>query len=501
MNSEVDPLLRLHPAAMVINALKSIRRLISASALPGIFVLFSQGLSPLTIALVLLGAGVLVVLAALWGFLSWRATTYGVVGGSFRLRQGVFQKSERTIPLEHVQSVDTVQGIVQRAFGVYEVRVETAGGGTSEPDASLPALGRGATEALRRGIEGSRRVPVGAEEEASGPEILRRLSTRDLLVAGATSGQIGIALSLLAVGSQVFDEFFSEAFFRNLVESLAPNALILALILTPAVALFAWLLAIAGTVLAHFGFTLSRDGEFLYIKRGLLERREATIPLGRIQAVRVSEGLLRQPFGLASLRVESAGYGEDAGVSAVMFPLLPRGEVQALLRRAAPEFAVAPPLNPLPRRALRRYVFRSTVPALFLAAAGALIPLLVFDVAFGLPALLLVPLFALYGWLQFRDAGWALEGDRLVVRSRSLARVTAVAPRRRLQSRSIFQSPFQRRLRLASFGTEVASGVGGSALEVEDIGFDDARRLVEALSARVPFRAGREDAGGEKRPA
>ena len=504
MNSEAEPLaeplLRLHPAAMVIDALKSVRRLVSASALPGIIVLFSQGLSPLTIALVLLGAVVLVVLAAIWGFLSWRATSYGVVGGAFRLRQGVLQKSERTIPLEHVQSVDTVQGIVQRIFGVYEVRVETAGGGATEPDASLPALGRGATEALRREIEGSRREPVDAEE-ASGPEVLRRLSLRDLLIAGATSGQIGVALSLLAVGSQVFDQFFSEAFFRNLVESLAPNALILALILTPVVALFAWLLAIAGTVLAHFGFTLSRDGDFLYIKRGLLERREATIPLGRIQAVRISEGVLRQPFGLASLRVQSAGYGENAGVSAVMFPLLPRSEVQAFLREAAPEFAVAPPLNPLPRRALRRYVFRACVPALALFAAGALVPYLVFDFALGFLAVLLIPPFALYGWLGFRDAGWALERDRLVVRSRSLGRVTVVAPRRRLQSRSVFQSPFQRRLGLASFGTEVASGVGGSALEVTDLGLDDARHLVGALSAGASFRAGLETPGLGDHPA
>src|SRR5919112_535337 len=69
------------------------------------------------------------VLASLWGFLAWRATTYEVTANSFRLRQGVVQKSERTIPLEHVQSVDTVQGIIQRLFGVYEVRIETAGGG------------------------------------------------------------------------------------------------------------------------------------------------------------------------------------------------------------------------------------------------------------------------------------------------------------------------------------------------------------------------------------
>ncbi len=491
MNSEAGQLLRLHPSAMVIGALRTIRRSISATLVPGAVFLFSQGFSPWTIALVLAGIVVLAVLAVLWGFLSWRATTYGVIGGSFRLRQGVFQKSERTIPLEHVQSVDTVQGIVQRAFGVYEVRVETAGGGASEPDASLPALGRGATEELRRGIEGARREPIGAEE-APGPVVLRRLSTRDLLLAGATSGQIGVALSLLAVGSQVFDEFFSEAFLRNLVERLAPNALVVALIIVPAVALAAWLLAIAGTVLAHFGFTLSREGDFLYIKRGLLERREATIPLGRIQAVRISEGFLRQPFGLASLRVESAGYGEDAGVSAVMFPLLPFGEVQALLRAAAPEFAVAPPLNRLPRRALRRYVFRAVVPALVLAAAVALVSFLIFDAAIGLLAVALVPPFALYGWLRFRDAGWALADDRLVVRSRGLARVTVVAPRRRLQSRSVLQNPFQRRLRLATFGTEVASGTGGSALAVTDLGFEDARHLVWALSARTGGRTGGE---------
>ena len=493
MSSEAGPFLRLHPAAMLIGALGTIRRSISATIVPGVVFLFSQGLSPWTIALVLAGLAVVAVLAAVWGFLSWRATTYGVVGGSFRLRQGVLQKSERTIPLEHVQSVDTVQGIVQRAFGVYEVRVETAGGGASEPDASLPALSRGATEELRRGIEGARREPVGVEE-ASGPRVLRRLSTRDLLIAGATSGQIGVALSLLAVGSQVFDEFLSEAFLRDLVESLAPNALVVVLILIPAVALVAWLLAIAGTVLAHFGFTLSREGDFLYIKRGLLERREATIPLGRIQAVRLSEGLLRQPFGLASLRVESAGYGEDAGVSAVMFPLLPFDEVQALLREAAPGFAVSPPLNPLPRRALRRYVFRACVPALILAAAGALVSLLVFDSALGLLAAGLLPPFALYGWLRFRDAGWALESDRLVVRSRSLARVTVVAPRRRLQSRSVLQSPLQRRLRLATFGTEVASGTGGSSLAVTDLGFDDARRLAGALSARADAPRGWEGA-------
>src|ERR687894_1378102 len=284
----------LHPAAMLIDATKTIRRWVSAFVIPGVALLASRGLSMQTLALILLAALVAAAFAALWGFLSWRATTYTVTGNSFRLRQGVFQKNERTIPLEHVQSVDSVQGIIERVFGVVEVRIETAGGGGSEPDASLAALDWDAAHTLRREIEGSKRE---RSEETTGPTILRRLSTRDLLLAGATSGQIGLAFSVLAIGFQFLDNFFPEDFARRLVETLSPNWLMVVLILVPAGMLLAWLLAIAGTVLAYSGFTLSREGDFLYIKRGLLERREATIPLSRIQAVPISAGPPPQPFG------------------------------------------------------------------------------------------------------------------------------------------------------------------------------------------------------------
>jgi putative membrane protein len=474
MNSEKH----LHPVAMLVGAVKTLRRWVSGLVFPGVVLLVSQGFSLWTVTLFLLGFIVVAALAALWGFLSWRATTYTVTGSSFRLRQGVFQRNERTIPLEHVQSVDTVQGIIQRAFGVYEVRIETAGGGASEPDASLAALDRDAGQTLRREIEGPERE---RSEETAGPTILRRLSTRELLVAGATSGQIGVAFSLLAIGFQFLDNFFPEDFIRRLVETLAPNWLMVVLILLPTGALLAWLLAIAGTVLAYSGFTLSREGDFLYIKRGLLERREATIPLSRIQAVRISEGLLRQPFGLASLRVESAGYGEDAGVSTMLFPLLPHDEVQEFLAAATPEFAVNPVLHKLPRRALRRYIFRAVVGYLILALVVAVAWLVVFGSFLGFLAFVLVPPSALYGWLSYRDSGWAFEEDRLVVRYRSLGRKTAIAPRRRLQSREVARSPFQRRVRLATFLAEVASGSGGSALRVTDLDAGAAETLAGDL--------------------
>ena len=481
MNSSATGELRIHPAGMLITALGTARRWIGLAAFPGIAALFNGEFGMRTIFLVLLAAGLLAVLSAVGGVLSWRATTYQVSRGAFHFKQGVLQKSERSLPLDRVQSVDTVQGVVQRLFGVVEVRVEAAGGG-GEPEISLPALSRDAARTLREELTSTRRTSPEASEELS-PAVLRRLSVRDLLLAGLTSGQIGVAASVVAGASQAVNEILPRDLAQRVSEILLPRTLTTAILLVLAIALFAWTLAIFGTVLAHAGFTLSRsaDGEYLHIKRGLLERHEATVPLARIQAIKVVEGVLRQPFGLATLRVESAGYGAEEGVSATLFPLLPRKEVEGLLRIAAPRLnAPLDDLESLPLRARRRYAFRAALPVLLVSA-----PFAVFFFPFGLAAFLLSFPAVLYGFLRYRAAGQGLDGDRLILRFRRLARTTVVVPRGRLQSRGYSVSPFQRRKGLATLEVEVASGSGGAAFRLADVEAGSTVNLVEHLGPGI----------------
>ena len=471
---------------MLLAALATVRRWFGLAAFPGVAALLNGEFGMRTLLLVLLGVALVGVLSAVWGVLSWRATTYRVSGGAFHFKQGVLQKSERSLPLERVQSVDTVQGVVQRVFGVVGVRVEAAGGG-GEPEISLSALSRTAAGALREELTRSAsRTPAEAPEV---PAVLRRISARDLLLAGVTSGQIGVAASVVFGASQAVERVLPRDFAQRLSEAFLPRTISAVLFLLLAVALFSWLLAILGTVFAHAGFTLSRsaDGKYLHVRRGLLERHESTVPLARIQAIRVVEGVLRQPFGLAALRVESAGFGAERGVSTTLFPLLPRREVGKFLRVAVPEFA-APldHLEPLPGRAWRRYAFRSALPVLVLA-----VPYAVLFFPWGLAGLLLALPAALYGLLRYRAAGHGLDDDRLVLRFRRLARTTVVAPRGRLQSRGYSVSPFQRRVGLATLKIEVASGSGGAAFRLADVEAETAGSLIEALSERAARTAAR----------
>ena len=114
--------------------------------------------------------------------------------------------------------------------------------------------------------------------------------------------------------------------------------------------MLAWGLSVAGSLVAFAGFTVTRDGDRLRIRRGLLQRSEVAVPVRRVHGVRVVEGLLRRPFGLAALRVEVAGYAAEAAAARTLFPLLRRADVEPFLAELLPELADDPgDLTPPPR--------------------------------------------------------------------------------------------------------------------------------------------------------
>ena len=227
---------------------------------------------------------------------------------------------------------------------------------------------------------------------------------------------------------------------------------------------------------AFAGFTVARDEDRLRLRRGLLSRREATVPVARVQAVRVIEGVLRRPFGLVTVRAEVAGYAKEAAAAQTVFPLLRRAEVRPFLEAFLPELADdADGLEGVPRRALRRYVLPMT--AATLLAAGAVC--VAVPAAAPWPLLAALPAAAL-GAAQWRAAGWRIRDGRTAFRSRRLAVVTVLAPAARLQEHGVRQTVLQRPAGLA----DVELRVGAStAARVRHLDAAVAGRVFDALRA------------------
>lgn len=495
---------KLHPLSIVTTGLRYMRGLL----IPLIFVIVSRGFSGGKADLVVTFIFPLVAAAAsiLFGAIHWIMFRYTLTERELVIRSGVISQQERVVPLERIQSVDLEEAPLERILGIVRVRVETAATGSHEAKSEMHSLGRDDAQALRSQLVTARQHGADTGSLATGSvettrpldslstsgELVRKLSARELLLAGATSGRIGPAAAIAGLSVQFGTEYIPNSWWDRVPWQGATQANVQIIAVAVIVlGLFAWLLAIGSTVLVYAGFELRRMEDQLIIQHGLLDRKRRTIPIRRIQAILMVEGLIRQPFGFGELKFESAGQaGGDQAESGVLFPFLSMREMPDLVATACPEFAL--PFQPdalrhLPRRALRRYVVPEIAWTVFIAGAINLIFWRWFNEPAGSPliALILIPIFTLLGWSQFRTAGWQVTPVHLLMRWRTAtSRNTMITRRQRLQHRSLSANPFQRRASLVTFHASVASGSAGGHFALSQLDRGDAEQLIAELRPR-----------------
>src|SRR5699024_964588 len=119
--------------------------------------------------------------------------------------------------------------------------------------------------------------------------------------------------------------------------------------------ILAWLISFGYTLITNYDFSITVHKDELLISRGLITNIRLTIPLDRIQAISIKEGILRQPFGYASILLEDAGYA-----TTTLFPLIAKEQIPTFLSRVLPEYHIENKAiqTPVPLSGLRRYLLR-----------------------------------------------------------------------------------------------------------------------------------------------
>ena len=454
---------RQHPVAALTNVLRILREML----IPILIILIVGGGGERPLMQNLVGLGFLVTILLGWGILSWIFYSYRIEEDELRIEYGIFVKKKLYIPRHRIQVIDVTAGPVQRLFGLVSLKVQTAG--ETKPEAEISAVTRQTADQIRETLMPDEAVDAEADDHSQAfgtrNNILssRYISRKHLLIAASTSGSFGVVLSILGTIFAQADHVVSESEIEAFVEQAAQSGTQILIIAAIIMVILAWLLALLGTLIRFAGFTVSKKKDELIIQRGLFERKTMTIPYKRIQAVRIVEGILRQPFGYATLYVESAGYGDEGGQSTVLFPLIHRSRINEFIEEMVPEYADTADLTKPPPRAVIRYMIKTSLPVLIisgiitLASAGGY-----YLLGLILPAIL-------WGVLRHKDARIGSTDKTLIMRFRRLARTTAFIKKYRIQSADTSSTFFQRRRDLISVSATVASGSSGSTFTVDEL--------------------------------
>jgi putative membrane protein len=412
---------RLHPLSPVV---RSGRGVLAVFAVVGISRSRALGSGPRWFDLALPAA---VVMAAVVG---WLVTRWRLDGVTLRIETGLLRRDSRQLPIARIQAVDVVRPFLARALGLAELRVRLAGSGHS--DGRLAYLTEQAALDLRAHLLATHHgldpaTPEPAERVAVTVPTGRLIGSAALSATGPAVVALGAGFTLAAV---------SPAGFTGLAGTL-----------------LWWLVSFVPLawrrVSTQYGFTVAQSPDGIRIRRGLLDTVAETIPVPRVQAIRMVEPLLWRPMRWCRLEVDVAGSpGREDGGARVRKALLPvggRDEAGFLLRMVAR--GPAPVLTRPPHRA------RWKAP------------------------------------LSYHNLAAGHDGALAVSVTGRVRRITTWVPLEKAQSVRLVQGPFQRRLALATVHVDAAGHVRAEFRERPQA---QARALVDEL-AQLSRYARRQD--------
>ena len=377
-------------------------------------------------------AGV-VVLAAVIGFVSWYFTRFIIDDEELRIETGAIFKKSTKIPFERLQSVDIIQPLAARIFGLAELRLEA---GAGDSTTKLRYLTRSKASRLRdylltraHGQSASiRDLDQGAPASAltdlgSADRPLVRVLPQRLIVGFLLSSEWLLTLMVLVVVLVVTARFGVVKFALGALIPMAIGAVTM----------------ISRRVISMFNFTLAESPRGLRITRGLTNLTSQSVPINRIQGLKITQSMLWKPLGLYRVDTDIVGYGQsnsddnDSSATSVLLPVATAEEAALAISRVLPGIDLDQvELHPSPRRAR---------------------------------------------WLRWLDF-WTLRygwNDQVVITEHGwVSRVRDVVPHAKTQSVRIEQGPLQRRLGLA------------------DVHFDTPKGLVKAVAQELDVRTARE---------
>ncbi|MBQ0140677.1 MAG: PH domain-containing protein [Kurthia sp.] len=484
-----QPILHLHPITIAINFVKQIKSFL----IPMLIIVFSRGIH-FTInpknenfypSLITAGATLFFLfILLLISFIQWRKFVYWFEEGELRIEDGLFIKKKRYIPFERIQTLNYKEGILHRPFKLVKVEIETAGDNAGDAEAVLTAVSKEQAKQveieMKKSTQKNNGYAVDENDEIFEiPEVEKKriytMSKKDLVLLATTSSSMGILFSGLAAIASQFNDLIPYEEIYGEVKNIVRFGIFFIIILVLVVILLSWLVAIAISFIVNYDFRLEKQEQKLFISKGLLEKKSITLPMQRIQGIRIVENPIRQIFGYCRVVLDSAGSsGDEKEDNVVILPFIKKKQAIVILEELFPRYEWDLPIKKVPRKALLRYLLK---PVYFLV-----IPLVAtsyFLFPYGVLSLLFVPIFVLWAYWKYRTAGFALGKLQLLLIYRGISRVTFVTTKNKIQSMTLKQSYFAERKDIASIQMDIMSSDSGFTGYAKHFDLEDMQEMME----------------------
>jgi len=417
----------------------------------------------------MIGAGVALIFIIVASVLRYWFFRFRITEDSVLIREGVVKKKQLDIKFDRIQGINTAQNIVYRYLDLVTVSFDTAG--SSGDEGNLPAVPSAFAGALREKIGRplGRACTVDSPETTAESDPLLALDWRDMIRIGLSDKRVLLVMALLSplldrLGDEVDSVIAStlESATQGAMQFGIAGGVLMFFTIAIGVILLLATISIAAAFLRYHDFKLHLDGSTLRSHGGLLTRHEVSMDLGKIQTLRLQQGIILRGFKrfVMTARQARSSHRNDSSKNFTI-PVVTEELAASLRRRFLQQEGRG--LIQIPTSdqftAISKYSMR--MPILINVLIAVLVTSITYSIEGDRAALLFllwIPISVLRIFKTWQHAGYHYTDEGFVRRSGTLGYRTVALLYRKVQRVTVSRSPLQRRKGLATLRVYMASG-------------------------------------------
>lgn len=282
----------------------------------------SQGVTAGDIRIILMAAAggvVLLIMLTIWQAAVWARTYISVCDYTIVIERNTLNRKKNTIGIKNISNVNTEQNLFEMLLGTSKVKLDTNSLSTADQTDVKIILKKKEAEAFRSYVMTLMEQSGGGERDDKGTLVLRkeakiksryeiRSDFQDIVVHGAFS--VSLFSLLVVIGGVVG---MAKAVERLAGQPAAAGSLfgILASSLVAVMFVCSAFWDILKGFVKYYDFRAAREGDKLYINYGVLKKVSYTIPVDKINALKLAQSPLARLTGWYRAEIINVGMGDD----------------------------------------------------------------------------------------------------------------------------------------------------------------------------------------------
>ncbi|WP_251518288.1 PH domain-containing protein [Staphylococcus sp. Marseille-Q6910] len=416
-------------------------------------------------------------------------TRYWIEDDHFILQTGVFSKSKKELNIRRIQSMETSQGLLSQIVNGVELHIKTPSDGIN-----LETVTKQQSQLIRESIiDRQKALEDKGEVKAQRVENLEhqsqqthmyQLNFKELLTMSMTSGAIGVTFVTLSPIVGAFSDHFPWHWLGTVLGSLSSSILLKVILFLIGLLILSYICGVILVVIRYYNYTLTRQGNQLHIKYGLLNIKNITVPTDRVQAVIEKQSFIRALLGYTSIQFLITSDDNDlssdneatAEGNVMILPFIHKRQAYDILAKLIPQMAFKDTRKGKPWRSYHKHFWVQSVVILVIAE---IINYFWQPWIFILAAILIIYLI-LQSIIVVKQSGLELFKNELAVRKVTLfGYKNSYLKHDNLLGLEINTTPISEKSDLANFNFIIAKGMGSEYIGLDYINESEVEMLRE----------------------